>query len=94
MSPFGLFKLSTNMTTLALETQTVIALRMMGMSGLTPQSPDETLRMVAEKGPAMVNSYIEATQATLAGKRPDQIMDAAIKPLRQEVRANRKRLMG
>jgi hypothetical protein len=76
-----------------LETQTVMALRLMGMSGITPHSPDENLRMVTEKGPALVKSYTEATKAAMQGKRPDQVMNAAMEPLSSKVRANRKRLM-
>lgn len=94
MSSFDFLKLTTNMTRFALDSQTVIALRMMGMAGVTPQSPDENSRMVAEKGPALMQSYIDASQAALAGKRPDQVMEAALEPLQQEVRANRNRLMG
>lgn len=93
ISPFALLSLNMQTATLICETQTVMALRLMGMSGTIPARRGENKRMVAEKTPAMIDAYAAATKATLAGKRPDQIMSDAMKPLSRKVRANRKRLM-
>ena len=49
--------------------------------------------MMNEKGPAMFKAYQAATQAAIAGGRPDQILTAAMVPVSKKVRANRRRLM-
>ena len=92
MNPLTMMQLSTDMARLMMETQTVMTLRIMGMAGALPQSRGENERMVNEKGPAMVKAYQAATVAALAGKRPDQILTAAMKPVSRKVRANRRRL--
>jgi hypothetical protein len=48
--------------------------------------------MMAEKGPAMTKAYMAATEAMMKGQRPDQVMQAAMKPVSRKVRSNRKRL--
>ena len=93
MSPFDLFSLNMKMTQLMLETQAVMTLRIMGMSGAIPAHRGENGRMIKEKGPAMAKALAAATEAVMSGKRPDQIMQATIAPLRQRVSSNRKRLM-
>ena len=93
MTPLAMMTLSAQLTSLMLDTQTVIALRIMGMFGALPQTRGENSRMIDEKGPAMVKAYEAATRAAIAGGRPDQIMSAAMAPVRKKVRANRKRLM-
>ncbi|MGC1497170.1 MAG: antifreeze protein [Sulfitobacter sp.] len=84
-------KLQNQMTSLMLDTQTVMTLRLMGVSGAIPARRGEN-DMVAEKAPAMVDAFTAGAKAAMAGNTPDQIMSAAIKPLSQKVRANRKRL--
>ncbi|MGR3485777.1 MAG: antifreeze protein [Paracoccaceae bacterium] len=79
---------------LGAEAQTVIGLRMLGMAGLWPVTASENARMISEKGPAFVAAWGKATQAALAGKRPDQIALAAARPLRRRTGANAKRLAG
>jgi hypothetical protein len=93
MFPNELFSFHLNMTTLMVDTQTVMALRIMGMSGAIPARHGENDRMIQEKGPAMAKAYAAATEAMLAGGRPDQIMSAAMEPVSKRVRSNRKRLM-
>ncbi len=91
-SPFGLFLTGIQTAQLAVEAQTVITLRLLGMAGLWPVSRTEMQRMWTEKPSAFVQSGGAATMAAMTGKRPDQIMDAAIKPLRAKTRANSRRL--
>ncbi|MDF3384381.1 MULTISPECIES: antifreeze protein [Sulfitobacter] len=93
MTPFALFALQSQIAALAVETQIVMSLRLLGMAGALPARPGESNRMVAEKGPAMVKAFTAGTQAMMLGKRPDQIMDASLAPLARKVRQNRKRLM-
>ena len=74
------------------EAQTVIALRTMGMMGVLPASPRENHTMLAEKGPAFVEAALAAGAAVMAGKSPDQIAHAAIRPIARRTGANVKRL--
>ncbi len=92
MFPSDLFSLHSKMTTLMVETQPVMTLRIMGMSGAIPAPHGENDRMMQEKGPAMAQAYAAATEAMLAGRRLDQIMTAAMDPVSDQVRSNRKRL--
>jgi hypothetical protein len=93
MFPSELFSLQLKMTTLMAETQTVMALRLLGMSGAIPAKHGENERMVDEKGPAMAKAFAAGTKAMMAGQRPDQIMSAAMAPVSKRVTSNRKRLM-
>lgn len=77
---------------LTMETQAVITMRLLGMAGFWPVSRTETQRMWAEKPGAFVESGGAAVMAAMQGKRPDQIADAAIRPLRRKTRANTRRL--
>ena len=93
MNPFAFLTLQSTFTALMMETQTVMALRILAMAGAIPARRGENSRMISEKGPAMLKAMTAGTQAALAGKRPDQIMAATIAPLSRKVHANRKRLM-
>ncbi|WP_245866800.1 antifreeze protein [Oceaniglobus roseus] len=88
----NLFSAWFNTARMLSEAQTVIAYRMLGMAGLWAVAPSENHRMLAEKAPALMASSFAATQAMMAGKRPDQILDAAVRPLGQKTRANARRL--
>ncbi len=91
-TPADLIAVSTTWWTLMAETQHIVAMRMMGMAGLWSVTPSENDRMVSEKGPAFAASAAAGTAAMIAGKRPDQIAAAAMKPLRAKTRANAARL--
>lgn len=86
------YALSVQSAQMALEAQTVVALRLLGMAGLWAVPHADDMRMVLEKPDAFVRSATAASQAMLSGKRPDQIATAAIKPLRRKTRANARRL--
>lgn len=92
MTPQALLALQFKLGTLLIETQSVMALRMMAMGGLIPSRPGENMRMVSEKGPAWAKSFMAASEAMMSGGRPDQIAHAAIDPVSRRVRSNRKRL--
>jgi len=77
---------------LLVETQLVVAMRLAGMVGLWPVEGDETTRMFAEKGPALMGAASDAQSAALAGLRIDEVMLAAITPLTGAARDNRLRL--
>jgi hypothetical protein len=74
------------------EANAVIAFRVLGMTGGWPVSPSENSRMVLEKGPAFIRAYGDATQAMMKGKRPDEIAEAALRPISRKTRSNAKRL--
>ena len=90
--PFALMRSSTSLAMLAWETQMVIAMRLMGMAGLWSVVPSENDRMVSEKGPAFLEAAQSASRAAIAGCRPDQVVVAWARPLRQRTRANARRL--
>ena len=93
MNPFALMALNMQMASLMVEAQTVVALRVMGMSGAIPASTDENALMINEKSTAIIDAYSAGTKAAMEGKTPDQIMSAAMEPVSRKVTANRKRLM-
>lgn len=74
------------------EAQMVISFRLLGMAGGWPVLPSESARMVQEKGPVFVQAAGAATAAAMKGKRPDQIAEAALRPIGVKTRANARRL--
>ena len=74
------------------DAQMVIGFRLLGLAGHWPVSPSESMRMVQEKGPAFMKSVGAATAAAMKGKRPDQIAEAALRPIGVKTRANARRL--
>lgn len=91
-SPFDLLFTAHRMWWLAAETNAVMAMRLMGMGGMWNVTKGEDARMWNEKPAAFQQSAIAATTAMMSGKRPDQIVDAAMRPLGRKVSANRRRL--
>ncbi|MEQ3626516.1 MAG: antifreeze protein [Celeribacter sp.] len=77
---------------LATEAQTVMAYRMMGLAGLWSVDAKENSRMMSEKPPAFAASAIAASTAMMRGQRPDQVMTAAMVPLKRKTSSNVKRL--
>ena len=90
--PFALWMLGADMTRLAIETQTVIGLRLLGMAGLWSVTPFENRRMVAEKGKAFAKAGLAMANAAAAGKTPDAVLSAGIAPLGAVTSANVRRL--
>ncbi len=93
MTPLAYMDLNTQITRLMLDTQTVMTLRLMGMSGAIPALRGENELMVAEKAPAMADAYAAGAKAAMSGRSPDQIISAVLAPISKKVRANRLRLM-
>lgn len=94
MTPQAFFALQLKFGSLMLETQTVMALRLLAMGGVIPARPGENARMINEKAPAMTKSFMAASEAMMLGKRPEEVMNAAMAPVSRKVRSNRKRLAG
>jgi len=91
-TPLDLWKTGYELWWLTAETQAVMAMRMMGMAGGWSVAKDEDLRMVIEKPEAFGRVVMATMTAVVSGQRPDQIVNAATKPLRHKTRANSKRL--
>ena len=77
---------------LAAEAQTVMAYRLMGLAGLWSVDAKENSRMMSENPPAFAASAIAASTAMMRGERPDQVMTAAMIPLKKRTSSNAKRL--
>lgn len=90
--PAQMLGLSFELWHLTAESQAVIAMRLMGMGGLWRVSPDEHRRMVIEKSFGFAEAGTAAVAAASTGKRPDQVVLAAVSPLRERTASNAKRL--
>ncbi|MEP3436635.1 MAG: hypothetical protein ABJN75_07635 [Hoeflea sp.] len=90
---FDLWRTSIDLGTLALETQAVVTMRMMGMAGLWPVAKSENKKMVKEKLPAFAKAATSAAGTAMRGGRPDEAVSVAAKSLTRKARANRKRLV-
>ena len=77
---------------LGLETQSVVALRMMRLASGGARAQTEARRMVSEKAAAAVEAQVAVTTAALAGHRDHVIAGKALKVFRKRVRANKRRL--
>lgn len=77
---------------LAAEAQTVMTLRLMGMSGIWPVSAGENKRMFSEKASALVASQIGMTKAAMSLQNPQDVVAAGLKPYRRKTRSNARRL--
>lgn len=86
-------RLCWSMALLTQDAQWVMTLRMLGMSGGWSVPRGENHRMVQEKLPAFAEGMIAGTRAAMNGTGPEKAMQAAIAPLSQKARANRKRLV-
>ncbi len=91
-SPIEFWSLGYQMAMTMAEAQAVMAMRIFGLAGAWSLPPSEAIRMIAEKPPAFMRAASAAGMAAANGKRPDQILSAALKPVRQKTRANSRRL--
>jgi hypothetical protein len=87
-----LIRLSMQMGLMALESQRVVTMRLLGMGGMWNVAPTEDTRMVDEKSEAALASATAAGRAALQGKSAAGVALAALKPLRAKTKANAKRL--
>ncbi len=92
VDPFGPWRAGVAYWTMMAEAQAVIAIRVMGMWGMIPASPRERRTMLAEKGPAFAEAALAAGIAAAQGRRPEAVLEAAVKPLGRRTRANVRRL--
>lgn len=81
-------------TMLAVEANMVVAYRTSGFCGFRPMTGAEVNRMLAEKPPAFAAAAMAAGVSAFTGRRFDEVMAAAIHPLRTETNRNLRRLGG
>lgn len=91
-NPFTPWTLGMQIAKIGIEAQAVIALRMAGMMGLWDTHPSEVHRMVAEKQRAAVASVGAASRAVMAGKSPEAVLSAGLKPIGRRTASNARRL--
>jgi len=90
--PFPIYATALEAAFLMQEAALVLSLRAAALSGLRPLAPGEALRMVTEKPPAFAAASVAAWTAMATGRRADEVLAAALRPLRAETRANVARL--
>lgn len=90
--PSDYMKLHTDMAQLTYQSNSVIAMRMLGFAGFWGASPFEAWDMVTEKQDAAFGSAFKVAKATMSGARPDQVAQAAMEPYQDKARANQVRL--
>jgi hypothetical protein len=76
----------------ALDTQAVIALRMIKIASGGPLATAEAQRMVAEKVAALAVAQLTGGMALATGKSPEIAARRAIGSVHRSIRANRRRL--
>ncbi|MGQ7246297.1 hypothetical protein ACUN9Y_03045 [Halomonas sp. V046] len=91
-TPVGYWMMGMNLTRMMVETQMVIAMRLMGMQGAWSVAPNENVRMVSEKMTAFAQSMMATQRAVISGKSPDQVLGAAMRPLSRKTASNHRRL--
>lgn len=89
----ALMRLGMRSTTMMVEAQTVIAMRMMGMMGFWPMHPGEGARMLSEKLEALQEAQLAVMKSAARGGSAVEVTEAALRPLRRRTRANAARLV-
>lgn len=86
------WKLGLDLWRVSVEAQMIIGMRMAGMAGMWTLAPGETTRMVLEKQDAFSKGFAQAGASAMGGQRPDQIMQAALQPVKRRTSTNSRRL--
>lgn len=79
-------------TLMATDVPFVVAMRMMGMTGVWSVPDNEHHDMIREKAPVFTEALVSSTLTAIAGRGPDRVMQAAIEPISRKTRDNRLRL--
>ncbi|WP_343502698.1 antifreeze protein [Alloyangia pacifica] len=77
---------------LGAEAQSVMTYRMLGFAGMWSVPSTEVYRMTAEKGPAFMQAWSQASAAMMRGAPAPVVINAFSRPLEVKARRNRKRL--
>lgn len=70
----------------------VVAMRVMGFSGVWSVPPGESQDMIREKMPAFTEGFVAGALTAWKGRGPDRVMLAVVGPISAKARANRARL--
>jgi len=92
VSPLQAWQSGLQLATMLAEANLVVTYRVLGQMGLWATAPGEATRMVREKPGAFVQAAFAAARAAQSGKRPDQVLSAAVRPLGRKTRSNMHRL--
>lgn len=74
------------------DAQSVVVMRLMGLSGAWNVPASEKTEMISEKLPAFTESLMSGTLTALSGRGPDRVMQAVLAPISEKASANRTRL--
>lgn len=77
---------------MAAEAHMIITYRTLGILGLWPVNAGENTHMILEKPAAMAQSAEAWLRSGLQGERPDQMLSAALSPVRARTKDNAERL--
>lgn len=91
-NPFDIFFAGAQIAQIAMESQAIIAMRMMGMMGFWATKPQEISRMVAEKPETFLRGWESGMKAAMRGAPPARVFQAAMAPIGAKTGANHKRL--
>lgn len=81
VNPFGLWLAGLRTAHMAVEAQTVIAMRLVGYAASLPPNGAGMHRLWAENPGGMIAAGGAAALAALQGRAPEQILEAAMEPL-------------
>lgn len=74
------------------DSQSVVAMRLMGLGGVWMLPATENRRMWGEKLPAFTEAWVAGTLCAARGDAPDRVLRATLDPLSRRARLNRRRL--
>lgn len=79
-------------TRLMADTQCVLTMRLLGLSGVWSLPEGESQAMVGEKVPVFTEAALSGTFAMMSGRSPHKVFRETLKPISSKASANRERL--
>lgn len=76
------------------DTQWVLTMRLLGLSGAWSLPDGESQAMIGEKIPAFTEAALSGTFAMMSGGSPDRVFRKTLEPISSKASANRQRLVG
>lgn len=90
---FRVTQLWMDINVMSVDASAVVAMRMLGMSGLWTVPRNEHVAMWGEKAPAFTEATLAALLTAMAMRTPDHVARAFVDPISSKARANRHRLV-
>lgn len=84
-TPLNMMKTGMDLWMLGVETQTVMTMRMLGMSGAWNVPEKGPSEMITKEPEAFGRAIMAASLSMATGQKPDHIMRNATRPLRRKV---------